>query len=112
MSKTEKPKYPGKRTTTNGNLLVSSVEALAAEAEVESDVPLAFSGRGEDRFELAPLHRSPHAVPLEGPGFADAGAALRRQQDGQDREQDSCSRFHILFYVETGLTDSGNGKGE
>ena len=34
MKKTEKPKYPGTRTTTNGNLLVSSVEALAAEAGV------------------------------------------------------------------------------
>ncbi|MEN8249693.1 MAG: 2-oxoacid:acceptor oxidoreductase family protein [Bacteroidota bacterium] len=32
--KKENPKYPGKRTTTNGNLLVSSVEALAAEAGV------------------------------------------------------------------------------
>jgi pyruvate-ferredoxin/flavodoxin oxidoreductase len=32
--KNNKPKYPGKRTTTNGNLLVSSVEALAAEAGV------------------------------------------------------------------------------
>lgn len=34
MKETEKPKYPGKRITTNGNLLVSSVEALAAEAGV------------------------------------------------------------------------------
>ena len=32
--KSNKPKYPGKRTTTNGNLLVSSVEALVAEAGV------------------------------------------------------------------------------
>ncbi|RLD22283.1 MAG: oxidoreductase, partial [Bacteroidetes bacterium] len=32
--KKNNPKYPGKRTTTNGNLLVSSVEALAAEAGV------------------------------------------------------------------------------
>ena len=34
MMKKNNPKYPGKRTTTNGNLLVSSVEALAAEAGV------------------------------------------------------------------------------
>ena len=34
MKKKENPKYPGKRITTNGNLLVSSVEALAAEAGV------------------------------------------------------------------------------
>ena len=33
-SKTNKPKYPGKRETTNGNLLVSSTEALIAEAGV------------------------------------------------------------------------------
>ena len=34
MNATKKPKYLGTRTTTNGNLLVSSVEALAAEAGV------------------------------------------------------------------------------
>ena len=33
-NKANKAKYPGTRTTTNGNLLVSSVEALVAEAGV------------------------------------------------------------------------------
>lgn len=34
MKKNNNPKYPGKRITTNGNILASSVEALAAEAGV------------------------------------------------------------------------------
>jgi pyruvate-ferredoxin/flavodoxin oxidoreductase len=34
MKNNKNPKYPGTRITTNGNLLASSVEALAAEAGV------------------------------------------------------------------------------